>query len=308
MAPKPVLMFVAVGRRADRVHLGAERGERFRRELRERPVRAVDADSNAREIRAAPRDDAREVDVATVVELLDRPAAGDACVEQALDLLFLLVDELPSVAEELDAVVFGRVVRGGDHEAELVCQVGDRRSREHAAENGGSSRRHDAAHGCPLELRPRLPGVAADEHTPAAGPQRRGLADLLDEVGRQVDADDPADPIGPEVAAGTCHAKLTLGELRRFARLVKAGLLALHDPGVAREEALALERDAHLGIRLDESTGDAVSDRSGLARRATACHANAKVVGRGSFRDLERREDHLAMERRAGSTRRACGR
>src|SRR5258705_13788290 len=91
-------------------------------------------------------------------------------------------------------------------------------------------------------------------------------------------------------------AKLALGELRRLARLVQAGLLALDDASVTREEALALERDAYLRIRLDERARDTVPDRSGLPRGATARHANAQVVGRRGFGNLERRENHLAME------------
>src|SRR4029079_43577 len=91
-------------------------------------------------------------------------------------------------------------------------------------------------------------------------------------------------------------AKLALGELRRLARLVQAGLLALDDAGVTREEALTLERDAHLRIRLDERARDAMPDGAGLTRRATPCDANAKVVGRRRLGDLKRRENHLAME------------
>ena len=49
-----------------------------------------------------------------------------------------------------------------------------------------------------------------------------------------------------------------LAELRRLARLVQAGLLALDLARVALQEALPLERDAEVGIDLDERASDAV--------------------------------------------------
>src|SRR6266480_1605580 len=60
---------------------------------------------------------------------------------------------------------------------------------------------------------------------------------------------------------------LSLAELGRLARLVQARLLALDDPSVSRQEAGALERDAQLGIRLDERTGDSVSNGACLSAR-----------------------------------------
>src|SRR5437660_2066599 len=72
-------------------------------------------------------------------------------------------------------------------------------------------------------------------------------------------------------------AALALAELRRLARLVQAGLLALHHARVAREEAGALQRHAKLGVDLDERAGDAVAHRAGLAGRPAAVHADAQV-------------------------------
>src|SRR5262245_31919172 len=90
-------------------------------------------------------------------------------------------------------------------------------------------------------------------------------------------------------------ATLALAELRSLARLVQAGLLALDDAGVARQEALTLQRDAHLGIGLDERACDAVPDRAGLARLAAAVHADAQVVRRRGLGHLERCENHLLV-------------
>ena len=83
VAPQPTLMFVPSGSVPIDVHLGAERGERLRRELREGAVRAVEADPEAGEVRAAPRDDAREVRVAAFFELVDGSAPGGAASSSA---------------------------------------------------------------------------------------------------------------------------------------------------------------------------------------------------------------------------------
>src|SRR5262249_12348198 len=70
------------------------------------------------------------------------------------------------------------------------------------------------------------------------------------------------------------QTQLALGELRSLAGLVQTGLLALHLSRVARQEALALERHAQLGVRLDEGARDAVPDGACLRRaRARASHA-----------------------------------
>src|ERR1041385_1724428 len=90
---------------------------------------------------------------------------------------------------------------------------------------------------------------------------------------------------------------LTLRELRRFAGLVEAGLLALHDASVAREEARALERHAQLRIELDESARDPVAHRAGLAARPPAVHAHADVVAPLELRHLQRREQRLPVNR-----------
>ena len=71
---------------------------------------------------------------------------------------------------------------------------------------------------------------------------------------------------------------LALRELRRLARLVQAGLLALDLACITREEALALEDDAELRIGLDERPRDAVADRAGLAADPAAVDADAEIV------------------------------
>ena len=66
----------------------------------------------------------------------------------------------------------------------------------------------------------------------AAGPERRGLAEPLDEVDGQILADDARTPSVPKYRR---KPGLSLGELRRLAGLVETGFLALDDAGVAGE-------------------------------------------------------------------------
>src|SRR6266511_5765616 len=90
---------------------------------------------------------------------------------------------------------------------------------------------------------------------------------------------------------------LPLRELRRLASLVQAGLLALDDACVAREEAGALQRDAELGIGVDEGARDAVPNGAGLPARPTAVHAHPDVVATLEVRDLQRRKCELLVDR-----------
>src|SRR5205823_3117059 len=86
-----------------------------------------------------------------------------------------------------------------------------------------------------------------------------------------------------------------LGKLRRFASLVEAGLLALDNPGVALEEAGALERLAQVRISLDERPGDPVAHRPGLAARAAAVDAHADIERALDACDLQRAHRQLAV-------------
>ncbi len=120
-------------------------------------------------------------------------------VEERLDLLLEGVGELVPVAvEELDAVVLRRVVRGRDHDAQVEREQGDRRRRQHSGEDGVATGGNDTARERLLELGPGAARVAADEDATAAGPERRGLAELLDELDGQVLAEDPPDSVGAE--------------------------------------------------------------------------------------------------------------
>src|SRR5262249_9199574 len=89
---------------------------------------------------------------------------------------------------------------------------------------------------------------------------------------------------------------LALRELRRLARLVQAGLLALDLACVPRQVALALEEDVKVRVDLDERTRDAVTHRTGLAGRPATVHAHPEVVLALELGDLERRHDRLAVQ------------
>src|SRR5487761_1336079 len=84
-------------------------------------------------------------------------------------------------------------------------------------------------------------------------------------------------------------SELALRELRRLARLVQSGLLALDLAGIPREVALALERDPELRIQVDERAGNAVPHRAGLAGEAAAVDADAQVVLALEARGAKRR-------------------
>ena len=193
-------MFAPVGLDADCRHLGAEAPERIRSDARHRSVRAVEPDRHARQVRAEA-DDCREIAVLRTLQRLDRASAGSRSVEEGLDRLVVPVRELlASRAEDLDPVVLRRVVGGGDDHAEILGEQRDRRRGQDAGDECGSTRRRDSACDRVLELAPGSACVATDENAASAGPERGGLAHRLDQLGRDIDARDPADAVGSEVA------------------------------------------------------------------------------------------------------------
>ena len=211
-----------VGLVADRDHFRAELLERLRRDRRVRAVRAVDGELQAGEIAAEALHDVADVARADHLEVVDAPfllAAGRR-LEQGLDLLLGRVRELPAVAvEELDAVVLRRVVRGGDDGAEIEREQRDGRRRQDACEHGMTARRRDAGGEGALELAARGTRVAPDEHGPAARPERCGATKALDELGREVLADDSPYAVGAEVASRHGLGRVTsLGPSEAVAR------------------------------------------------------------------------------------------
>src|SRR5690606_19108136 len=88
-----------------------------------------------------------------------------------------------------------------------------------------------------------------------------------------------------------------LGVLRRLAGLLETGLLALDDAGVTREEAGLLEgRTVVLGVDVVQRTGDAETQRAGLARVAATRDAGDDVVGTREVQHGERVVDQLLVQ------------
>ena len=172
-----------------------------RSELDHRSVRAVHADTQAGQIGAEVPDDMVEVALARRVVPLDRASPALGGVEERFDLLLLVVRELPpGRAEELDAVVLGRVVRGRDDDPQVTREQRDRRCRQHAGEQRSSPGGHDAPRQRLLERRSRRTCVAAHEDLSASAPDRGGPTQPLDEVGGQAFADHTSNTVRPEEA------------------------------------------------------------------------------------------------------------
>ena len=266
------------------------------------------------------------VDVALdrILGILDRASAEAGRLQQRLDLELFRVGELvPLPVEDLDAVVVGRVVGRRDDQPEVPRQQRDGWGGKDPREDGRAAGVDDPT----SERLPRAPGrihacrgrraralgrtrawrpVPGARPAPrstlhrrppgrhrsrtsawAASPLRRGARRTSPHRDRPLEHP-------PRSQRGRKRRfpqgkRLALAELRRLARLVQAGLLALDLARVAREEALALERHAQLGIRLDERTGDPVPDGPGLAADAAAVHAYAQVVAALGIGSLERR-------------------
>ena len=159
--------------------------------------------------------EAAQVVLERAVEAADGADAARArhrLVERLLDRRLGLVGELEAVAaEELDAVVAVRVVRGGDDDAEVEPVAADQQrragGREHAAEQRLAAGGGDPGRDGGLEHLARLAGVADDEHPRGragraldAGGGRAG--ERQGEIRGEELARDAADPVRAEQTAG----------------------------------------------------------------------------------------------------------
>ena len=202
------------------IDLGAQFPQGLRRDVIGGAIGAIDHDLEAVEAQMLGKGDLGELDVAAA-GVVDAPGAADqlrlgelrAVLEPLLDRPLVIVAELVAVGpEQLDAVVRERIVRGGDHHAE----IGAHRARQHrhrrrrhrpqqhhvhadAGEAGDHRRFHHVA---------GQPRVLADDHAMAvvAAQEMRagGLADAKRRLGRhRLDVGGPADAVGAEEFA--CH-------------------------------------------------------------------------------------------------------
>ena len=206
------------------------------------------------------------------------------------------------LVEELDAVVFGLC------EAEMTTP----RSSASSATAGVGAPASTAFP--PAATTPRAnassssgtgcAGVTAYEDLAAAGPERRRLAEPLDQVDGQILADDAADAVGAEVPA---QAGIIASRTAGLAGLAGGRFLALDDAGVAGEEALALERHLATPGRPRRARGRSRDARLRPARTTTAVDADTDVERpRRSRSSAERGRASGAS--RAGSSPRACAR
>ena len=89
---------------------------------------------------------------------------------------------MPLGVEELDPVVLGRVVRGGEDDAEILREQGDGRCRQDATEDGCPTRGDDPPDDGFLEVRPGASRVTPDEDTTTPRPPGGGASEPLDEL------------------------------------------------------------------------------------------------------------------------------
>ena len=209
----------AVGLDADLDDLGAELPQRVGRDLVGGAVGAVDHDAQAFERQIARQRALGEFDVAVLhaVDALGaaeigrlREPLGEVAVDQLLDLELDLVGQLVAVrTEQLDAVVVVRIVRGGDHHAEIGAhrarQHGDRRRRHRAGEQHVHADRGEARHQRGLDHVAGQPRVLADQHAMAMlavlEHHARGLPDLEGKLRRDRAVGAAANAVGAEILA-----------------------------------------------------------------------------------------------------------
>ena len=162
---------------ADGDDVGAQFPQRFRHHLVAGAVGAIDHDAQAIEAEVARKRALGEFDIA-VMDAVDAAGAAKACalreatlhrlVEQLLDLLLDIVGQLEALRpEQLDAVVFKRIVRGRDHHAEVgphrFGQHRHRRRRHRAEQEHVHAHRREAGHHGVFDHVAGPPRILADD-------------------------------------------------------------------------------------------------------------------------------------------------
>lgn len=168
----------AVRQRVNDLDRGAEVAQDLRHRLAGGAIRAVEHDLDALEALLARRDHELHVLIQEIRAVLDvadvlRRRARVVIVRLELmhDGLELILDGIRQLvavaAEELDAVVVERIVRGRDDDAGLslmlACEVCDGRRRDDAGEHRAAARRADAGRQRRLEHLARDARIAADD-------------------------------------------------------------------------------------------------------------------------------------------------
>ncbi len=184
-------------------HLGPELPQRLGRHLVGRAVGAVDDHPQAVERHVARQRPLGVFDVAGL-DVVDAPGAAeiggagehrrDVAVHQRLDARLERVGELEAVRpEQLDAVVLVRIVRGGDHHAEIAAhragQHRDRRRRDGAEQQNVDADGSEARDQRIFDHVAREPGVLADHHPMAVVAAAKGEPGRLAHFQRHVGGD-----------------------------------------------------------------------------------------------------------------------
>ena len=204
---------------ADLDHFGAELPQRLGRDLVGGAVGAIDDDAQAVEGNIARQRPLGVFDVARgdVVDALGAAElrrfgepAGEVVVDQRLDVRLDLVRQLEPVGpEQLDAVVLVKIVRGGDHHAEIAAhrarQHRHRRRRRRAEQQHVHADRGEAGDHRVFDHVAGEAGVLADDDAVAilaALEQQAGrLADLHRQIGGDLGVGAAANAVGAEIPA-----------------------------------------------------------------------------------------------------------
>src|SRR3569623_1411003 len=112
----------------------------------------------------------------------------------------------------------------------------------------------------------------------------------LSQLGRQIDAGKPPNPVSPE------KGHLPLGVLRSLTGFLESVLLALLGPGVTSEEASLLQRRPSLLVSVDEGAGNAKPDGAGLTGHAATVDPDQHVVAVLHVEGDERLVDDLLVD------------
>jgi hypothetical protein len=212
----------AVRLRADHGDVGAGLAQRPRGDVAGGAVRAVDDDAQPVEPVRRRGEQAVDVAVRGVHEPVHAADAGagralPGLVEAPLDGVLDLVRQLvPAAREDLDAVVRHRVVRGGEHDAEVRARArherGDAGRRQHAGVvdvHPGAGQAGDHGGGQELAGGARVaadhrPGPVALERAALPQDVSRGDGDSQRQLGRQVAVRETADTVGAEESCHGC--------------------------------------------------------------------------------------------------------
>ena len=199
----------SVGFVGDHVNAGTEPAEDLGRGPERRAVRAIEQHRRGTEVEPGIAGmQLPEVVLERAVEATNPPYAlgrGRRLVEPSLDLVLGVVVELEAVAgEQLDAVVFVRVVGCGDHRREVKAVPGEEqrrgRGRKHAGQQRIAAARGHARGDRRLEHLARLARVANDQDLGAVrrDPLHRRPRQLERELRAQKVTGAATDAIGTE--------------------------------------------------------------------------------------------------------------